>query len=171
MNFSELAKSRYSVRKFDGKTVSADTMRKILETANAAPTGCNYQPQRIYVIESPEKIDLLNELSKCIFGAKTVLLFTLNTDEDWKNRLESGVHSGIQDVSIVATHVMLQAWELGVGSCWVNYFSPSALKKAFNLPENETPVLLMPMGVPAEDSEPMKLHTECKEISETVRFL
>lgn len=171
MNFSELAQSRYSVRKFDGKTVAPDTMRKILQTANVAPTGCNYQPYRIYVIESPEKIDLLNKLSKCIFGARTVLLFTLNTDEDWKNPLETGVSSGIQDVSIVATHVMLQAWELGIGSCWVNYFSPSALEKAFNLPENEKAVLLMPMGCPSEDSEPLRLHGEYKDISETVRYV
>lgn len=171
MNFSELAQSRYSVRKFDGRTIAPDTMQKILHTGNIAPTGCNYQPQRIYVIESPEKIDLLNKLSKCIFGAKTVLLFTLNTNEEWKNPLENGVSSGVQDVSIVATHVMLQAWELGVGSCWVNYFSPSALEKAFNLPENEKAVLLMPMGYPAEDSEPLKLHAECKEISETVKFM
>ncbi|MCM1508801.1 MAG: nitroreductase family protein [Ruminococcus flavefaciens] len=171
MNFSELAQSRYSVRKFDGRTIEPDTMNAILKIGNIAPTGCNYQPQRIYVIESPEKIELLNSLSKCIFGAKTVLLFTLNTDEEWKNPLEKGVHSGVQDVSIVATHIMLQAWELGVGSCWVNYFSPSALEKAFNLPENEKAVLLMPMGYPADDSEPLKLHSECKNLSETVSYI
>lgn len=171
MNFSELAESRYSVRKFDGRTIEPDTMQKILQTGNIAPTGCNYQPHRIYVIENPEKIGLLNKLSKCIFGAKTVLLFTLNTDEDWKNPLEKGVHSGIQDVSIVATHIMLQAWELGVGTCWVNYFSPSALEEALGLPANEKAILLMPMGYPAPDSEPLKLHSECKDISETVTFI
>lgn len=171
MNFSELAESRYSVRKFEDRTVEPDTMRKILQTANAAPTGCNYQPQRIYVIESPEAIEKLNKLSKCIFGARTVLMFTLNTDEEWKNPLEKGVSSGVQDVSIVAAHVMLQAWELGVGSCWVNYFAPTELKKAFNLPENETAILLMPMGYPAEDSQPLKLHGECKPPEETVRYI
>ncbi|MDE6035417.1 MAG: nitroreductase family protein [Ruminococcus sp.] len=171
MNFSQLAQKRYSVRKFDGRTIEPDTMNQILQTGNVAPTGCNYQPQRIYVIENPEKLELLNKLSKCIFGAKTVLLFTLNTDEDWKNPLEPGVHSGVQDVSIVATHIMLQAWELGVGTCWVNYFSPSALEKTLELPANEKAVLLMPMGYPAEDSEPLKLHDEYKDISETVRFI
>lgn len=171
MNFSELAESRYSVRKFEDRPIAPDTMNAILRAGNVAPTGCNYQPQRIYVIESPEKIEQLNVLSKCIFGAKTVLLFTYNTEEDWKNPLEKGVHSGVQDVSIVATHVMLQAWELGVGTCWVNYFSPSKLEKALNLPENEKAVLLMPIGYPAEDSVPLKLHSQYKDISETVRFI
>lgn len=171
MTFSELAESRYSVRKFDGRTIEQEIMQTILKAGNVAPTGCNYQPQRIYVITNPEKIELLNQISKCIFGAKTVLLFTYDTNEDWQNPLENGVHSGIQDVSIVATHIMLQAWELGVGTCWVNYFSPSRLEKEFALPENEKAVLLMPVGYPAEDSEPLVMHSQYKDISETVRFI
>lgn len=171
MNFMELAKSRYSVRKFSDIPIEKKTLDLILEAGNVAPTGCNYQPQRIYVVQSEEKISKLNEISKCIFGAKTVLVFTYNQDEDWKNPLEKGVHSGIQDVSIVASHIMLEAWELGVGTCWVNYFANSRLEKELGLPENERAVLLMPMGYPAEDSVPLKLHEESKSIDETVRFI
>ena len=171
MNFMELAKTRYSVRKFDDRPIKKETLDLILEAGNVAPTGCNYQPQRIYVVQSEEKIANLNELSRCIFGAKTVLLFTYNKDEDWKNPLENGIHSGVQDVSIVATHIMLEAWELGVGTCWVNYFTNSRLEKELGLPENERAVLLMPMGYPAEDSVPLKLHDELKNIDETVRFI
>lgn len=171
MNFMELAKTRYSVRKFDGRPIEKNTLDLILEAGNVAPTGCNYQPQRIYVVQSEEKIAKLNELSKCIFGAKTVLLFTYNEDEDWKNPLENGVHSGVQDVSIVASHIMLEAWELGVGTCWVNYFANSRLEKELGLPENERAVLLMPMGYPSEDSTPLKLHEELKNIDETVRYI
>lgn len=171
MNFTELAQNRYSVRKFKDEIVSRGTLEEILRTGNVAPTGCNYQPQRIYVIESDENIKKINEISRCIFGAKTVLLFTCNTDEEWKNPLEKGVHSGIQDVSIVATHIMLSAWEHGVGSCWVNYFSPSRLEKEMNLPANEKAVLLMPIGYPAEDSKPLDMHGKCKKLSETVKFI
>ncbi len=171
MNFMELAKSRYSVRKFDDRPIDGKTLDLILEAGNYAPTGCNYQPQRIYVVQSEEKIAKLNELSKCIFGAKTVLIFTYNENEEWKNPLEKGVHSGVQDVSIVATHIMLEAWELGVGTCWVNYFANSRLEKEIGLPENERAVLLMPMGYPAEDSVPLKLHSEFKNIDETVKYI
>ncbi|MDE6092107.1 MAG: nitroreductase family protein [Ruminococcus sp.] len=171
MDFMELAKTRYSVRKFDDRPIEKETLDIILEAGNVAPTGCNYQPQRIYVVQSEEKIAKLNELSKCIFGAKTVLIFTYNKDEEWKNPLENGVHSGVQDVSIVASHIMLEAWELGVGTCWVNYFANSKLEKELGLPENECAVLLMPMGYPAEDSVPLKLHKECKAIDETVRYI
>ena len=168
----ELAKSRFSVRKFDDRPIEKEKLALILEAGNVALTGCNYQPQRIYVIENAEKLAILNEQSKCIFGAKTVLLFAYNADEDWKNPLERGVHSGVQDVSIVATHVMLEAWELGIGTCWVNYFANSKLERALGLPENERAVLLMPIGYPAADAEPLaKMHCVYKNIDETVRFM
>ena len=172
MSFLELAKSRFSIRKFDDRPIEKEKLDLILEAGNVAPTGCNYQPQRIYVIESAEKLAILNEQSKCIFGAKTVLLFAYNADEDWKNPLERGVHSGVQDVSIVATHVMLEAWELGIGTCWVNYFANTKLERALGLPDNERAVLLMPIGYPADDAEPLaKMHNVYKDIDETVRFM
>lgn len=172
MKFSDLAKERYSVRKFSERQIEREQLDLILKVGNIAPTGHNNQPQRIYVVQSEENIAKLNKLSRCIFSAKTVLLFTYNTDEDWKNPLENGVHSGIQDVSIVATHIMLEAWELGIGTCWVNYFPNSKLEKELCLPQNERAVLLMPMGYPAVDAKPLEsMHGVCKNISETVRFM
>lgn len=171
MSFLEAAKARYSVRKYEDRKVSREDMQKILEAANAAPTACNYQPQRIYVVESEEGIAKLNSTCKCIFGAKTVLMFTYNTDEEWKNPLENGIRSGVEDVSIVATHAMMEAWDLGIGSCWVNYFSNSEIEKAFNIPENEKLVLLLPMGYTAADSVPVEMHSKCRPIEETVKFI
>ncbi len=172
MNFSQLAKTRYSVRKFSDKPIEKETMDIILASANVAPTACNYQPQRIYIVQSEDKISKLNKVCRCIFGAKTVLMFTYNTDEAWKNPLEPGICSGVQDVSIVASHIMMQAWELGIGTCWVNYFSNTTVEKEMNIPENERIVLLMPIGYPADDSVPLeKMHNACKNISETVKYI
>ena len=103
--------------------------------------------------------------------AKTVFIFALNENEDWKNPLEKGIRAGFQDVSIVATHVMLAAWELGIGTCWVNYFPNSKLDETMGLPEGIKSVLIMPMGYPSEDSEPIPMHYDCKEIKETVRYI
>ncbi|MCQ2532794.1 MAG: nitroreductase family protein [Saccharofermentans sp.] len=172
MDFLELAKARYSVRKFKDEPISSEHMARILEAANVAPTGCNYQPQRIYVVKSEGALAKINEASKCIFGAKTVLIFAYDKGEDWKNRLEEGVHSGVQDVSIVATHAMMEAWECGVGSCWVNFFSPTKLREIMGLPENEEVVCIMPIGYPADDAEPLaNMHFTYKEIGETVKEL
>uniref|UniRef100_UPI004028B686 nitroreductase family protein n=1 Tax=Dialister sp. TaxID=1955814 RepID=UPI004028B686 len=52
MSFMELAKDRYSERKFDSRPVEQDKIDRILEAGRIAPTACNYQPQRVYVIRS-----------------------------------------------------------------------------------------------------------------------
>ena len=64
--------------------------------------------------------------------------------------------------------MMLEAASLGVGTTWVMHFNPEAMKAAFNIPENIVPVALLPMGYPAEDAEPLNLHSINKAISETV---
>ena len=105
--FLELAKLRYSVRKYSGKVVPKETLVKILEAGNVAPTAMNLQPQRIHVLQNPQKLAIIDKLTHCRYGAPVVLVFTYNKDEDWKNPKEEGVRSGVEDVSIVATHIML----------------------------------------------------------------
>ncbi len=85
MDFFELAKSRYSVRRYTDKPISHEHLDRILEAANEAPTGCNNQPFRIFVAQTPEALDNLNKLKQCILGANTVFIFALNRDEYWKN--------------------------------------------------------------------------------------
>ena len=171
MDFIELVKKRYSVRKFSDKAVEKEKLVIILAAGLAAPTAKNLQPQRIYVLQSEDALTKLDSLTHCRYGAGTVLLFTYNTDEDWKNPLEEVVHSGIEDVSIVATYVMLQATELGLSTCWCNYFANSKLEKLFELPENEKSVLIMPVGYAAESAKPSPMHQKMRPEEDIVRYL
>ena len=59
MDFLELAKERYSVRKFSDKKVEREKLDAILEAGRCAPTAVNYQPQRVLVLESPEALEKL----------------------------------------------------------------------------------------------------------------
>ena len=95
MDFMTLAKKRYSVRKYTDQPVEKEKLDVLLEAARIAPTGANKQPQKIYVLQSDEALAKLSSLSKCVFGAKTVMLFAYDMDEDWKNPLEEGVHAGV----------------------------------------------------------------------------
>ncbi len=171
MDFTELIKKRYSVRKFDPRKIEDEKLTAILEAGNAAPTAKNQQPQRIYVIRSAEGLEKIRGLTGCHYGAPIVLLFAYDKNEEWKNPLEDGITSGVEDVSIAATHIMLRAADLGVGSVWVNMFSPTETKKAMGLPENEIPVLLMPIGYASSDASPSPMHASCKPLSETVKEL
>ena len=171
MTFMELAQKRYSVRKYAQIPVEKEKIEEILKAGNIAPTAKNIQPQRIYVLQSKEALEKLAKLTPMGFDAPIVLMIAYNQDEEWKNPLQEGIHSGVEDVSIAASHIMLRAAELGLGSCWVNYFPNDATEKAFNLPNNEKVVLLMPIGYPAEDSKPNPNHTKKKQLNETVKYL
>lgn len=171
MTFMDLAKERYSVRKFSDRPVEREKLDAVLAAGNTAPTAKNLQPQRIYVLQSQEALARLDTLTHCRYGAGTVLLFAYNANEDWKNPLEEGVHSGCEDVSIVATHIMLAAKEQGLDTCWCNYFPNSKLEQVFGLPGHEKSVLIMPIGYASESAKPAPGHSQKKELAETVRYL
>ncbi len=167
----ELAKSRYSVRSFSDEEVSQDLLDKIIEAGMVAPTARNFQPQRIYVIKSKEGLAKINALTPCRYGAPIVFLFTYNTDEEWKNPKQAGIVSGQQDVSIVATHMMFEATDLGLGTLWIDLFPNAEAEKVFNLPPNEKAVLLMALGHASPDAEPSTNHTKKRPVSELIRYL
>lgn len=171
MGFMDLAKARYSVRKFSEKPVEQEKLDLLLEAGNIAPTAKNQQCHRIYVIRSEEALKKLAQYTPCIYGAGTVLMFAYNTEEQYVNADDPAVQSGPQDASIVATHIMLEAAELGLGTCWVNRFLKTEAEKAFNLPEEEKAVLLMPVGYIAEGCGPSERHGKKKAIEETVKYL
>lgn len=69
-----------------------------------------------------------------------------------------GKSSGDIDASIVDTHMMLEAWELGIGSTWIMHFITEAVISEFNLPDNVVPVCILVMGYPAHDAVPSAQH-------------
>ncbi|MBR3179315.1 MAG: nitroreductase family protein [Clostridia bacterium] len=171
MELQKVLKERYSVRIYDSRPIEDEKLTRILEAGNAAPTAKNQQPQRIYVLKSEEAIQKIRAITRCAFNAPVVLIFAYDAEAQWRNPFEQEIVSGQQDVSIVATQVMLAAWDEGIGSCWVNYFPNSEVEKAFELPENEKVVLLMPMGYPAPEAGVSPNHGKRKPLEDTVKTL
>ena len=87
MNFTDLARRRYSVRKYSDKPIEREKLNRILAAGMLAPTAKNQQPQKIYVVQSKENIDKLAQLTHCGYGSPTVLIFAYDLNEDWKNPL------------------------------------------------------------------------------------
>lgn len=171
MTFTDLARARYSVRKFDVTPIEPAKLTAVLEAARLAPTAKNLQAYHIYVVQSPEGMEKMRALTPCHYGAPTVLIFTKNTQTQWHHPQEPQRTSGVQDASIVATHAMLAATEQGLGTCWLNFFSPQAVSRAYNLPAHEIPVLLMPIGYAAADCTPADRHTDRNELKDVVTYL
>ncbi len=160
-DFTKLAAERYSVRKFADRPIPKEALDAILAAGDLAPTAVNYQPQRILVIESAEAREKLKNCTRSHFNCAAALLVCYDKDEAWKRSFD-GKCSGDIDASIVTTHMMLKAWELGIGSTWVMAFDPEAMKREFSVPDNLEMTALLPLGYPADDAEPSPRHAQRK---------
>lgn len=140
MDFLTLARERFSVRSFQPRPVEREKIDRIIEAARLAPTAVNYQPQMIYLLESAEALKKIRSLTRAVYNAPMVFLVCADESKTWKSNMKPGYSTGEMDASIVCTHMMLEAWELGVGSVWVRLFDSREVAREFELPENIKPV-------------------------------
>lgn len=167
MEFLELAGKRYSCKSYNpDKRVADDILEKILEGGRLAPTAKNLQEQHIYIAQSDAALAKIDDCTPCRYGAPTVLVVAFNKHNVYT--YPGGKRdSGIEDASIVATHLMLAAADAGVDSCWVNCFDPDKLHSELALPEDEEILMLLDLGYAADGSHPLPNHSSRKPLSET----
>lgn len=169
--FLNLAQNRYSVRKYSAKPVEQEKLTMILQAAAAAPTARNFQPQKIYVVTSETGRKALSEVTPCTFQAPVIFVIGYDENRCSAGKVCQGFNFGTVDASIVCTHMMLEAADLGLGSCWVGMFNEDEVKSVLHLPEQVRIRALLPVGYPAEDSVPSQMHSACREMEDMVAYL
>lgn len=176
MDFMDISKMRITVRQFDSRPVETEKIEKILEAGRWSPTAVNYQPQRTLVLNTPENLDKVRqfctfgydrkyaELAKeCgdeahgrniyYYGAPLVLFVCYDRSACWTHP-QNGKSSGATDAAIVATHMMLEAASIGLGTVWISYFDEEKAKELLKISENWQPVCMLYIGYPAGDFRP-----------------
>lgn len=169
MELMQVIKDRYSVRSFSDAAVEDEKIGMILEAGRLAPTACNIQPQKILVLRTKESLALWQKCTGCHFNEQLVMIICYDMTQSWKREYD-GQDSGITDASIVTTHMMLEATELGIGSTWIMYFDPAAVREEFGIPDYLVPVSVLAMGYPSEDARPSQRHPFRKALSQTVEY-
>jgi len=169
MSFLQLATQRYSVRQFSGKSVEKAKLDLVLKAGQIAPTACNFQPQRILVMENQDAIDKLKECTPYHFNAPLAILVCYDQTVSWKRKHDND-DSGTVDASIVTTQMMLQAADLGLGTTWVGSFDPKLVRERYDLPKNYVPVAILVMGYPAADAKPSPAHEKRESLEKTVFY-
>ncbi len=170
MEFTQVIRDRYSCKKFDGRPVAQKQLDAILEAGRLAPTAKNLQEQKIYVVQSQEGLAKIDRITPCRYGAGTVLVVAFNKENVFVYPGEKR-DSGVEDATIVATHLLLAAKDAGVDSCWINFFNPEAAAQELGLPENEEILMLLDLGYAADGAAPLPNHTQRKPLTETVAYL
>ena len=170
MEFLQLSEARYSLRKFSDRPVEAEKLAAILEAGRNAPTAHNLQPQRIFVLRSPEALEKADACTAAHFHPPVILVVAYDPEAAWKRETDGKNHGEI-DASIAATQMMLQAADLGLGTTYVGMFDPEKLKEAFPELAGLGITALLPIGYPAEGAHPSRLHADRKPLEELVRYL
>ena len=172
MEFEEVIRERYSVRQFSDREVEQEKIDKILEAGRLAPTAANFQPQKIFVIKSKEGLEKISRACRMTYDAPLVLLVCADLNQSWKIKMDDEFDSADMDVAIVGTHLMLEAWNQGIGSCWIRAFNSLDVREQLELPSNIKPCFLLSLGYKADDAIPNeKMHYSRKNLEDTVTFM
>ncbi len=170
MNFKDLAEKRYSCRKFSNKKVDRQLLDQIIETAIKAPTAVNKQPYKIFLLDSEEAKNNIKKASSCTFGADAFLMVGGRKEDAWVRAYDNRNFADV-DASIVATHIMMQIYALGLATTWVGHFDVPFLKQTYPQMQDYDLVALFPIGYPAEDGQPSARHFERKTQEEILAVL
>ncbi len=173
MGILKAIKKRRSVRGYLDKTIPKQVLDCILEAARLAPTAANKQPFKLILVTDKQNKAKLVEASRkqtFIEEAPIVVVGCAFPEESYQT-IGGTIHTSEEiDVSIVFDHLMLQAAEEGLGTCWIGAFDESKVKEILNIPSNVKVIGLTPLGYPSgKEFKPGK-HMQRKAVSEIVLY-
>jgi len=169
MDFIQLAKKRYSSRKYKQQDVEDEKLNIVLEAGRIAPSAVNYQPWFFVVVRGEN----LGNISTCYTRdwfrtAPMCIVICSDHSSSWK-RSDEKDHGDI-DAAIAADHMTLAATSIGLATCWVCNFNRQKLSEVLNLPDHIEPVVILPLGYP-DDAVNTKRHaSKRKALSEIVVY-
>jgi nitroreductase len=153
-DFLELVKARYSCRNYQPTNVEQEKLDYIMECVRFAPSAVNKQPWLFHIVSSDEeKAKLQQCYNRDWFNtAPMYIMASILHDEEWVR--SDGKHHGNIDIAIAVEHLCLAATYEGLATCWVCNFDATLCKELFNLPENEEPAVIIPLGYAADEMKP-----------------
>jgi len=150
MDVFEAIRSRRSIRSFQDRPVDDKALEQILEAGRLAPSAGNRQDWLFVVVRDAEKRKAIAKAchDQAFVGQAPVVIVACATD--LQHRMSSGLNIAAVDPTIAVDHMTLAATALGLGTCWIGAFDPSAVGKLLGLSEGVAPAHVLPLGHPAE---------------------
>ena len=167
MNISDAIRTRRSIRKYLNKPVEREKLSKILEAARLSPSAANRQPWRFIVVTDQKiKEELRAAYDEDWFvSAPVIIVGCALPSEAWVR--SDGEEYWKVDLAIAMQNLILEAWELGLGTCWIGAFREDEVKRILGIPDEVRVVALAPLGYPAEEKGPV---TKRKPLEEIVSY-
>jgi nitroreductase len=153
-------RTRREIREYLDKAIPEETLLKILEAGRLAPSSKNSQPWHFVVIRNKEmlkKISALTPTGEHI--AKAPLAVAILMDSAKLPEID-GARAG--------QSMILAAWDLGIGACWITNFYDDGVKDLLGAPQRMKLVSVIPFGYPVEPTTKRKKVR--KPISEILHY-
>jgi len=151
MSLLDVILNRRSIRRYENKQIPKDILDKIVEAGRQAPSAVNKQPYHFVIVtESEIKKKLKSLFSSFLEKAPVMIVGCANT-----KALLTGKWATV-DTAIALENMVLAAWSLGIGSCWIGSFKEQKVKETLKIPQNWKVVALVTFGYPAETPKPKK---------------
>jgi len=174
-SFSELVQSRRSIRKYQNKPVEREKIIQCIEAARLAPSAENVQPWRFIILDDPAQIkEFSSEAFSGIYSPTrfvsrapiiVVILAKLDILANRIGKQIQGIHFYLLDLGIAGEHFVLQAHELGLGTCWIGWFHIRKVRKLLKIPRSYKIVSLISMGYPGQYTLKQKKRLQLEEIA------
>ena len=166
MQFSELTKKRYSVRAYKTDPVEDDKLQQVLEAACIAPTAANRQPFQLIVIHTAGRESELGLIYDRPWFVQAPIVICACGILSQAGARRDGKGWCDVNMGIVIDHLTLAAADLGLGTCWVGAFDPTAAREVLGLPDDAEPIVFATLGYSDDQPRPKTR----KPLSELVRY-
>ena len=160
-DFLGLCRRRESVRHYDpARPVERAAVERCLEAARLAPSACNSQPWQFIVVDEPaDKAALAAAAFSGLHSfnnfaaAAPVLIIAVREFSKFTARAAGwvrGLEYSLIDLGIACEHLVLQAAEEGLGTCWIGWFDERAVGKFLGLPRSAKIDIIISLGYAAD---------------------
>lgn len=151
MTLQEAITSRRSIRRYDPRPIEPEKLQLVAEAFRLAPSAGNGQNWKLLVVQSAELRAQIQQVclrNPAFVGEAPAMLVACGLNQ---SIMTNGHRVDTTDVSIALSLSMMQAWELGLGTCWMASYDENDLRRVLSLPDSCSIVAITPLGYPAEE--------------------
>ena len=150
--------TRRSIRKYINKQVEDEKILQLIESARIAPSGSNTQPWHFIIVKSESIREELSKAShdqKWMSTAPVHIVCVADIRARIKDDIDIVINENspqpelkliIRDATIAIEHIVLEAENLGLGTCWVAWFIQEDIRPILNIPSDKYVVCIIPVG-------------------------
>jgi nitroreductase len=145
-------KERRSIRKYGDRPVEDEKLEAVLEAARLAPSWANMQCWTYIVVKDQAVKEAVadalgeNPIRRAVVAAPIIIVACADPE---KSGTVKDQKYYMLDIGISFQQLMLEAWNQGLGTCWVGWLSEDKLRPILGVPDDIRIVALTPLGYPA----------------------